>query len=234
MSDLIKIAACDPGKIRDSFGFVIIEIKDRKILVRGAERWHGRPYKKIVQKIVQYNDELEFDKIVVEQNHVGEFLIEEFELEYHTPVMPVVTSKNLKSEKIRRQGKTMDKNEMVNFIASLKQKHRIRFRTHGSKDMQELKRQISIFAEHRTESGQISYYAEGNEHDDLVMALMLACFAARPYLKPRTKRIVVTKDWNQHEDDDIFRSDLPPGAISTGMDVYYPGGVTDVRNWRVR
>jgi len=38
-----------------------------------------------------------------------------------------------------------------------------------SEDMLELKRQIAIFTEHKTEAGSISYYAPGSEHDDGVM-----------------------------------------------------------------
>jgi len=232
MSESIIIAACDPGKIRDSFGFVIIEIKNGKIYLRGAERWLGRPYKKIVEKIVQYNEEFEFNRIVVERNNVGEFVIEEFKLEYKTPVMPVITSKNLKDQKKIRSLKVMDKNEMVNFIASLKQEHKIRFPKYCSKDMKELKRQISIFAEHRTESGQVSYYAEGKEHDDLVMAFMLACFVGRRYLRGRPKRVVMNKKF-RYDMHDNLGSGIPQGARLLGRTVFMPQGES-VGNYRIR
>ena len=59
------------------------------------------------------------------------------------------------------------------------------------------KRQISNFAEHITEAGNASYYAEGTEHDDTVMALMLACFIGRHYIKrqevPQQKMTSATK-----------------------------------------
>jgi len=232
MTETIKIAACDPGKIRDSFGFVIIEVKDGKIYLRGAERWLGRPYKKIVEKIVQYNEEFEFNRIVVERNNVGESVIERFKLEHKIRVMPVFTSKNLKDEKKIRSQKTMDKNEMVNFIASLKQEHKIRFPKYCSKDMKELKRQISIFAEHRTESGQISYYAEGKEHDDLVMAFMLACFVGRRFLRGRPKCVVKHVKFS-HDRYDYLGSGIPQGAQHLGRTVFLPQGES-VGNYRIR
>jgi len=50
--------------------------------------------------------------------------------------------------------------------------------------MLELKRQIAIFAEHKTEAGSVSYYAPGAEHDDGVMALMINIQKVKQYLKP--------------------------------------------------
>jgi len=88
--------------------------------------------------------------------------------------------------------------------------------------MKELKRQISIFAEHRTESGQISYYAEGKEHDDLVMALMLACFVGRRFLRASPKRLVVHKKYNVRDPYHYLGSGIPQAAIHLGKTVFLP------------
>ena len=50
--------------------------------------------------------------------------------------------------------------------------------------MLELKRQIAIFAEHKTDVGIASYYAPGSEHGDGVMALMINIQKVTQYLKP--------------------------------------------------
>ena len=78
----------------------------------------------------------------------------------------------------------MDKNENVKWFLNMKAKHRIIFPIdeNYSPDMLELKRQIAIFAEHKTESGSVSYYAPSSEHDDGVMALMINIQKVKQYL----------------------------------------------------
>jgi len=75
----------------------------------------------------------------------------------------------------------------------MKAEHRIIFPTdhNYSGDMLELKKQIAIFAEHKTEAGSISYYAPGSEHDYGVMALLINCQNAREYLKVGYRGIYV-------------------------------------------
>ena len=87
----------------------------------------------------------------------------------------------------------MDKNENVKWFLNMKAEHRIIFTTdeNCSADMLELKRQIAIFAEHKTEAGSVSCYAPGSEHDDGVMALMINIQKVKQYLKPGGKGIYV-------------------------------------------
>ena len=53
--------------------------------------------------------------------------------------------------------------------------------------MQELEHQVALFSEHTTEAGMVNYYAPGDELDNLTKALIIACFAARPFLHDSVK-----------------------------------------------
>lgn len=87
----------------------------------------------------------------------------------------------------------MDKNENVKWFLNMNAEHRIIFPVdkNCSPDMLELKRQIAIFAEHKTEAGSVSYYAPGSEHDDGVMALMINIQKVKQYLRPGGRGVYV-------------------------------------------
>ena len=70
------IAACDPGKIHDSFGFVVIRVDDEVIHVRTARRWLGRDYTDVERTIAKFHMKHNFDHVVVEQNSMGVHVVE--------------------------------------------------------------------------------------------------------------------------------------------------------------
>jgi len=181
LAKIIRIGAGDPGKMRDSFGYLVgdIDIEKNEVRIRKAKRWLGRSYKKVVQYIADDYEKNKLDHLVIERNNTGEVVIEEFRMQYRIPAIPVVTSQNLKTQEKINSVKVMDKNEMVKYYLRLKQEFRVKFPNkfrdqEDKENFEELKRQIAIFAEHRPESGKsFAYYAPGQEHDDMVMALLL-------------------------------------------------------------
>lgn len=219
---MIRIAGGDPGKNRDYFAFVIIEVTD-KITVKGARQWKKQAYTDIEQKIAKYHTQYDFDHIVIELNNTGEHVVEVLVRQYGLPIVPVTTSKDLKDIKKIAGIKTMDKNEMVGWLSKMFQDNKIVLPIKGSKDMQELKRQINIFAEKRTEAGSISYYAPGSEHDDLVMALMLACFIGRRYMTTENRsKISITSRKIVPESEDLLGTAVPPYATRLHREIHYP------------
>ena len=219
------IAACDPGKIRDSFGFVVIRVDKDDIVVRTARRWQGRDYTDVERTIAKYHLKHNFDHIVVEQNNTGIHVIEILVRQYHLPIISVTTSKDLKDAKKIVSARVMDKNQMANYIATMMRDKKIKFpRGNMSKDLRELERQIAIFAEHRTESGKgLSYYAPGQEHDDLAMAFMLAIHIGRYYLREESEtRIGAASKAIDYGEVDILGSGIPEGGISKGRAVMMP------------
>ena len=217
------IAAGDPGKIRSSFAFVVIRVNEDDISVRAAKRWLNKDYTDVEREIAKYHMKHNFDHIVIEQNNTGIHVIEVLKRQYNLPIIAVVTSNNLKDNKKVASARVMDKNQMANYIANLMKDHKIKFPPKGSKDMMELERQIAIFAEHRTEAGNVSYYAPGNEHDDLAMALMLAVHIGRYYLRNEDDtRIHAYSKSIMGEEDDLLGTGVPAGAVSKGRFVLQP------------
>lgn len=135
-----------------------------------------------------------FDYYILEINNTGIHVFEVLNYQKRLPVIPVTTTKDIKDPKKKYSAQVMDKNEMVRIMLHWFQDGTIIFPQQSTAELDELKRQLSIFAEHRTEAGSVSYRAEGQEHDDLVMALMLCCFWARRYVGGRDLVGVTPRD----------------------------------------
>ena len=167
-----------------------------------------------------------FDFYCVEINNTGEHVYEELKYRHRIPnVIPTFTTREVKDQSKINTGRVMPKNQMVVWMARMFQQNRIRFPKGSNKHIEELKRQISIFSEHVTEAGNVSYYAEGTEHDDTVMALMLACFIGRNYIKNQDgffqQQTIKSKKFST-EPEDIFGSGVPFGMEVRGREVRMP------------
>ena len=130
-----------------------------------------------------------------EVNNVGEHVYEVLLRNFGLPVRPVITVGKLSGDRIKktpaqRLRRSMPKNEMVLFFLKLKKQHRILFPPDPSKDMTQLISQIAAFSEKKTESGNIQYSAPGSEHDDGVMALLMALFEARAMLEDSAPAVI--------------------------------------------
>ncbi len=232
MAEIIRIGAGDPGKMRDSFGYLVgdIDIEKGEVRIRKAKRWLGRTYKKVVQYIADDYEKNKLKHLVIERNNTGEMVIEEFRMVYRIPAIPIVTSKNLKSQDKINDVKVMDKNEMVKYYNQLKKQFKVKFPNkfkseEDKENFEELKRQIAIFAEHRTESGTFSYYAPGDEHDDMVMALLLLLHMARYYLREKGTGIGVASRTYSNRDPDqmeLLGSGVPAHATVKYRSVTQP------------
>jgi len=113
------------------------------------------------------------------------------------------------------------------WLARMFQNNRIKFPSKTNKHIEELKRQISNFAEHITEAGQVSYRADGTEHDDTVMALMLACFIGRNFIKDSDGMsqplLVVTRQFHvMSDEDDVYGSGIPVTTEQKDFAVWTP------------
>jgi hypothetical protein len=186
----MKVIGIDSGKQRDSFAIVgverIYEGWNPKFLVKNAQRWLGRNYIDVEKDIYKLHQKHPYDQYIIELNNVGHHVYEILSFEMGLPCIPITTAKDLKDPKKKIDPRIMDKNDMVRKMIHWFQDGSIVFPKNPNKEVFELKRQLSIFAEHKTEAGNVSYYAEGSEHDDLVMALMFCCW----FLKGSPLKIV--------------------------------------------
>lgn len=183
---MVKVIGLDPGKQRDSFGIVAIEKKDGKVYVKNAQRILGKRYIEVEDYIAELHSKYKYDYYILEVNNTGEHVFEVLKDIKKIPVIPVFTTSDVKDLKKKMDGRTMDKKDMVKRMAHQFQNNEIIFPRKSNGELDQLKRQLAIFSEHITEAGNVSYYAEGTEHDDLVMALMLACW----YVKEHGLKII--------------------------------------------
>ena len=222
----MRIAGIDSGKKKDSFAFVGVEIKNNNIYVIGVKTWLGRNYIDVENLISEIHDTTPFNYYVVEINNTGEHVFEELKYRHKIPnVIPTFTTRETKDQSKINTGRVMPKNQMVVWMSRMFQSNRIKFPKKSNKDIDELKRQISIFSEIITESGSASYRAEGNEHDDTVMALMLACFIGRNFIKGGDGLFqdiqVATKKFTEVREDS-FGTGVPQYTTATSVQVMYP------------
>ena len=176
----MKVLALDPGKQKDSFGVVAAKRENGIIYVLNAQRFLGMKYLEVEEHITNLYKNHQYDYVVLELNNTGHHVIEVLERN-GVPITPVTTIANIKDPKKKYDPQKMEKNEIVKQMMSLFQENKIVFPVRSNPELDELKRQLSIFSEIKTEAGNVSYRAEGQEHDDLVMALMLAIWKLRVY-----------------------------------------------------
>lgn len=215
----------DPGKHFDAFAIVVIKVKPKYIQVIGAKQFKKFDYIDVERYFEEKYHELDPDHIVIELNNTGTHVVENLvRINNIQVIVPVTTSTDIKDIKKIYSVKTMDKNSMAPWLKASIQNNIIRFPKHGTKDMEELKRQISIFASHKTEARHISYRAPGSEHDDMVMALMLACFIGKHYLERNTGKIKVSsrKITPNYDEYDYLGSGIPATATLKQRAVYQP------------
>lgn len=205
---MVRIAGLDPGMRRDSFALVIIETETNRIKIKAAYSWLGKSYLEVEKKIAELHNTKPCEYYIVEQNNVGIHVIQSLRQNHDiSNIIPVTTSKDIKEPDKRPN--TMDKNEMTRWILTQIEKGELIFPSLStSKYISELKRQLSIFEEQRTSTGSVRYSAPSGEHDDLVMALMLACWWAQksmnvPYVMINANRLSYNdkiKDLNEEHE----------------------------------
>jgi len=204
----VKIGASDPGKQRDAWGFVGINVRPPFIEIIGAQRWFGRAYLKVEEKVAQIHRNYKYDFQVVEINNTGLHAYEVLRFVKQLPIIGVTTSKDLNpakfpTGKIPNKFPTMDKNDMVRWLIVQQQLGHLLFPEKSllTPELIELQRQLGGFVEHKTDAGTIRYAAEGEDHDDLVMSLMLACWLARVrFLKIKQGIAYASGKYNNYEE----------------------------------
>lgn len=177
---IVKRAAISHSKHRNMFGLVGIEADSEKkeIHVKLARQWSRDKLNTIPLEIKKIHNKIMWDTTYTDQL-VGEHFIQALRRDHNLRIQVINTQKNLKDPDDIEKVKTMDKVEMVQWMLTIFQDHQIKFPEKRSRHMEELTSQIAIFTEHKTEAGNIDYFAPGEEYDNLVKALMITCFSVR-------------------------------------------------------
>lgn len=207
----MRILGLDPGKNTDPFGAVLIEADRTSILVKGCTQWKNVPYPVVEEKINHYFNEMKIDKIIVESNSMGDHVIDSLRRNYNLPVAKVFTG----AHKLKTTPGVMDKIDMTMWMNRL-----IQNATEGktpymkiveseSEMMKELNRQWAVFGEYHKNK----FEAPSGGHDDLVMAMMVACYYAR-YNKLTVFDGIITESMKYKPlGKNDFKTVLPSGSI---------------------
>ena len=176
------VIANDPGLKNDPWGIVGVEWDNKtdKIQVKLAKQFKGTNLNVISDFIYRVHNDINPDIHTIETNGIGRDIYSRMTRSTHDFrwLQPVSTSGEM-TESARRLGHAMDKPFMVNWFKEQKKLGNILFPIEAQKDMKELERQIAEFVSLRTLNGSISYKRMRGRHDDLIMALLMACNIVR-------------------------------------------------------
>lgn len=231
MSNDLRVGGGDPGGLFDSFGFVLIKyVHEQKLIqVLGAHEWKFADgqidYPGVESDIVKIHHNQNLDYFVCEKNNTGIHVIQSLKNNYNVKVFPVTTSARVKSDNVIRKGDTMDKSEHVSWINKKRQEGKIVFPKKKTKGILTLESQLNSFVREVTQGGTVRYQAEGQGHDDLVMALMVATYFLRRKIMReggRQKRVSLSKKYVGDGSNDLFGSGIPSGARLMGRDISMP------------
>ena len=173
----MRNAAISYSKLREDFGAVGIRVMNNRIGVEFARRWHATEVKNMVNDMIHAYGRVNWNDTFIDQI-TGEYLINMLKRR-GMPMQIITTNKLSKNAKDIEKIRVMDKIEMADFLRALKHNEQLRFPKKPSVHMQKLEAQVPMFSKHTTEAGSIDYYAPGEEPDDLVRALLIACFSVR-------------------------------------------------------
>jgi len=185
-----KLVGMAHSKLRNSIGVVGIEVDPVKqeCYVKMARHWERDNLNSIAPDVATLFGKFEWHNTIIDLS-VGEHVIQGLRRCSGLPIKVIFIKKKVADVTEIRRVKQLDLIEMVQFMLQLKQAHKIKFGKFPSVVMQELQEQIALYAEKTTEAGGVDYYAPGDELDDLTKALMLALFAARPFMMDSVKII---------------------------------------------
>lgn len=175
---MLKRTGLAYSKLRDRLSMCGVEIEDRKARVRVVREWDAFKPDQCVADMAEYWTRYEWDATYIEQE-TGEYLIDGLK-RAGVPLRIITTQKKVKEAAKIRGVRVMDRVEATEFLRKLKIGGQIFWPRKRSDRMQEMFKQIGMFAKHSTEAGNVDYYSAGNEPDGLVRALMIVCFSARP------------------------------------------------------
>ena len=165
------------SKHRNEFGLIGVELIDKTIHIRYCKTWNRNDINQIPIDIKKIKDQINPDQIYTDQQ-IGESLIKSIR-NNGSQVRVVTTQKNLKDPKKVREIKVIDKTEIVQLTLTLFKNNQIIIPKNPTEDMTYFIDQCQSYIEKVTESGNPNYYAEGENTDSLVTALLIVISSLR-------------------------------------------------------
>ena len=170
----MNVVGIDPGRTNDYYAVIGI-YKDDKGIIRTAKEeftknmpldWCARM---LVRPIVEVG---RASHVVVETNGIiGKNAYRALQQEGIPNLRPVHTTSNMSADARLHNHKAVDKTYMMQWLKTKFEAGMLRM----ASPHQQLKAQLEDIHRYTTPSGQTTYKAQKGRHDDLVMALVMAC-----------------------------------------------------------
>jgi len=221
----IKIRSFDPGKHQDTFAMIefIVDVQNQMVLISGAFGWKHDNYTKCEKDIAFIHSKEPADFYVCEQNNTGTHVIDSLQNIFHIPVTGINTGKTT-SEKTKRKGKTMDKEDIIKSVRALKKLGKLKIVKTTTPGLKAFVKQLNSFIKKLTPGGKITYSAEGTGHDDFVMAFLVGMhYILHNFIKSALKHVSTSVKRRKNLFEDHTGSGIPPGARLIGSNIIYPG-----------
>lgn len=172
--------------MRNTLGLVGIEADPvaRTATVSMARQWDVQDIPRMAAELASMYARNGWGATFMEAS-TGEYMIKALR-RAGMPVRVVISQKKVSDLGMIERLVRMELIEATEFLRKLKLNGQVRFPRRPSDHMARLEAQMPFFSKHVTEAGSVSYFAPGEEPDDLVRALIIACFSCRAELEGTT------------------------------------------------
>lgn len=187
---VFRLFALDAGKRRSHFGALYAQLMPHpvnEIRILGAKEY-AFDYTIVEQDVLNLHAKHKFHEIIIERNNTGDHVIDSLRYMYRQrrtvgtlPIFELTTTGTLPKEP-EEHPELMHKTTTAEYVKELKDKGVIKTPKELTPALKRLEEQMGNFLPHYSQAGNRTYYADGEERDDLVMCMLFICHRARPYL----------------------------------------------------
>ena len=195
MSVINKVAIAY-SKWHDEIGLVALSVEEKTIQVRAAKTWTKKQINLVPTDVINFCNRFNLNTLGVDLE-IGHDIIDK--LKQNITIHKMHLGKNTKD--FDEDEDVLDKIEVTDWLISLRQNLQFLFPKNPSSGVQELERQLEIYAITRSESGRLDMFAPSDEKDSLVRALLIAAKSCKPHITNIEENVTVGGAIDFHKED---------------------------------
>ena len=183
------------SKWHDEVGLVALRVEEKTIQVRAAKVWNKKQINSVSTDVINFCNKFNLNTISVDLE-IGHAIIDKLRQNITTHKVHLGKKTNFEDDE-----DVLDKIEVADWLISLRQNLQLLFPKNPSDGVQELERQLELYAITRTESGRLDMYAPSDEKDSLVRALLITARACKPHITNIEENVTVGGAIDFHKED---------------------------------